>query len=129
MGADCSQYTHWACVHWPLRLLETSKQNIPEINLAHVEMVLGMKGTSVSQVTAVCEALHWGLESVCLCVLEVGNRREQKACEISTPGSHEPEHYPRSHQRHIVTAQIRFCCSLTEPGKSSNCSVLQFPCL
>lgn len=82
---------------------ETSKQNIPEINVAHVEMALGMKGTSVSQVTVVCGALHRGLERECVRVFGRKGRREQKACDMSTSGFQEPKRYPRNHQLHIVT--------------------------
>lgn len=131
MGIDCSQYTHWACVHWPLRLLETSKQNIPEINLAYVEMVLGMKGTSVSQVTVVCEALHWGLERVCVCVF----------WRWGTGGSKRPVKFPLLASMNLSITLGTTSSTLShspdpllllpdcEPGKSSNCSVLPFPCL
>lgn len=66
-----------------------------------------MKGTSVSQVTTVCEALC--LELVCVRVytrarmLELSNGEfQEKACQISTPDSEGPRYQPGAFQLRFV---------------------------
>lgn len=84
-------------------------------------MVLCMKRTRVSLVTAVCGALclGWG---VCQ---GRGQGGTEKPCEISTPGFRGPKQYPGATQLHFVTQQICRCRFLTTTLASRVCCAPQ----